>query len=64
MYIEKAKHICFEKKTDYEKELKRIVIELENWNMDYNIAESRYNSDKNGYRAEVSYGFWADNYDQ
>lgn len=59
MYIKKVKHITSDNKTDYEKELRRIVTELENWNMHYDIIESRYNSDENGYKAEISYGFWA-----
>jgi len=64
MYIERVKHIRFDNKTNYEEEIKRTVAELENWNIDYSIIESRYNSDENGYVAEIPYGFWADDYEQ
>ena len=61
MYIERVEHLRFENKQDYENKIKELVERFEKADFDYQVIESRYNSDENGYKAEIPYGFWVDN---
>lgn len=59
MYIARATHIRSENKSEYKKQIKKAIEGLE----DYSIIESRHNSNENGYKAEIVYGFYVSDYD-